>query len=307
MIKSFTVINYLGDSIKLELGRPEKSGFLIKSVLGLGPSKANINTTEVSTNDGSLFNSARLNQRNIVFDFIFVDSVNRENVEAVRQKSYKYFPLKKNLDLLIETDNRIVKTTGYVESNEPNIFSSQEGSQISIICPDPHFYSAGPDGNNTTVFYGVESVFEFPFSNESLTDPLIVFGNIQNKTENVITYKGDSEIGITIQIHAIGGAGSITLYNTGTRESMRIDTVKLEALTGSGIVAGDDIIIKTQKGDKSITLIRGGKTTNILNCLDKRSDWFSLAKGDNIFAFTAESGTTNLQLWIDNKVIYEGV
>lgn len=307
MIKSFTVINYLGDSIKLELGRPEKSGFLIKSVLGLGPSKANINTTEVSTNDGSLFNSARLNQRNIVFDFIFVDSVNRENIEDVRQKSYKYFPLKKNLDLLIETDNRIVKTTGYVESNEPNIFSSQEGSQISIICPDPHFYSAGPDGNNTTIFYGVESVFEFPFSNESLTDPLIVFGNIQNKTENVITYKGDSEIGITIQIHAIGGAGSITLYNTGTRESMRIDTVKLEALTGSGIVAGDDIIIKTQKGDKSITLIRGGKTTNILNCLDKRSDWFSLAKGDNIFAFTAESGTTNLQLWINNKVIYEGV
>ena len=307
MIKSFTVTNYLGDSLKLELGRPEKSGFLIKSVSGLGPSKANINTTQVSTNDGSLFNSARLNQRNIVFEFIFVESVNRENIEDIRQKSYKYFPLKKNLDLLIETDNRIVKTTGYVESNEPNIFSSQEGSQISIICPDPHFYSAGPDGNNTTVFYGIESVFEFPFSNESLTDPLIVFGNIQNKTENVITYRGDSEIGITIQIHAVGETGSITIYNTGTREIMRIDTVKLEALTGSGIVAGDDIIIKTQKGDKSITLIRGGKTTNILNCLDKRSDWFSLAKGDNIFAFTAESGTTNLQFWIENKVIYEGV
>lgn len=307
MIKSFTVTNYLGDSIKLELGRPEKSGFLINSVSGLGPSKANINTTEVSTNDGSLFNSARLNQRNIVFEFIFVESVNRETIEDVRQKSYKYFPLKKNLDLLIETDNRIVNTTGYVESNEPNIFSSQEGSQISIICPDPHFYSAGPDGNNTTVFYGIESVFEFPFSNESLTDPLIVFGNIQNKTENVITYRGDSEIGITIQIHAIGEAGGITIYNTGTRESMRIDAIKLEALTGSGIVAGDDIIIKTQKGDKSITLIRGGKTTNILNCLDKRTDWFSLTKGDNIFAFTAESGTTNLQFWIENKIIYEGV
>lgn len=307
MIKSFTVTNYLGDSMKLELGRPEKSGFLIKSVTGLGPSKANINTTEVSTNDGSLFNSARLNQRNIVFEFIFVESVNRENIEDVRQKSYKYFPMKKNVDLLIETDNRIVKTTGYVESNEPNIFSSQEGSQISIICPDPHFYSAGPDGNNTTVFYGIESVFEFPFSNESLIEPLIVFGSIQNKTENVITYRGDSEIGIIIQIHAIGEAGSITIYNTGTREIMRIDAVKLETLTGSGIVAGDDIIINTQKGDKSITLIRGGTATNILNCLEKGSDWFSLAKGNNIFAFTAESGTTNLQFWIDNKVIYEGV
>lgn len=305
MIKSFTVTNYLGDSIKLELRRPEKSGFLIKSVSGLGPSKANINTTEVSTNDGSLFNSARLNQRNIVFEFIFVETINGESIEDVRQKSYKYFPLKKNVDLLIETDNRIVKTTGYVESNEPNIFSSQEGTQISIICPDPYFYSAGP--NNTTVFYGVEPVFEFPFSNESLTDPLITFGNIHLKTENVITYKGDAEIGVTIHIHAIGEAKNITIYNTGTREVMRIDTTKLESLTGSGIVAGDDIIIKTQKGEKSITLIREGKSFNILNCLDKRTDWFTLAKGDNIFAFTAESGTTNLQFWIENKVIYEGV
>lgn len=307
MIKSITVTNYLGDSIKLELGRPEKSGFLIKSVSGLGPSKANINTTEVSTNDGSLFNSARLNQRNIVFEFIFVETINGESIEDIRQKSYKYFPLKKNLDLLIETDNRIAKTTGYVESNEPNIFSSQEGTQISIICPDPHFYSAGPGGNNTTVFYGIEPVFEFPFSNESLTDPLIVFGNIQLKTENVITYKGDTEIGVTIHIHAIGEVENITIYNTGTREIMRINTVKLEALTGSGIVAGDDIIIKTQKGDKSITLIREGQYINILNCLGKETDWFTLAKGDNIFAFTAESGTTNLQLWIENKVIYEGV
>jgi hypothetical protein len=307
MIKSITVTNYLGDSIKLELGRPEQSGFLIKSISGLGPSKANINTTEIITNDGSLFNSARLNQRNIVFEFIFVESINRESIEDIRQKSYKYFPIKKNVDLLIETDNRIVKTTGYVESNEPNIFSSQEGAQISIICPDPYFYSAGPDGNITTVFCGIESVFEFPFSNESLTQPLIVFGSIQNKTENVITYRGDAEIGITIQIHAIGEASNITLYNTGTREIMRIDTSKLESLTGSGIVAGDDIIINTQKGDKSITLIREGKSINILNCLDKRTDWFSLAKGDNIFAFTAESGVTNLQLRIDNKVIYEGV
>ena len=307
MIKSITVTNYLGDSIKLELGRPEKSGFLIESISGLGPSKANINTTEASMNDGSLFNSARLNQRNIVFEFIFVETINGESIEDVRQKSYKYFPLKKKLDLLIETDNRIAKTTGYVESNEPNIFSSQEGSQISIICPDPHFYSAGPDGNNITVFYGIEPVFEFPFSNESLTDPLITFGNIHFKTENVITYKGDTEVGVTIHIHAIGEAENITICNTRTREVMRIDTTKLESLTGSGIVAGDDIIIKTQKGDKSITLIREGETTNILNCLEKETDWFTLVKGDNIFAFTAESGTTNLRFWIENKVIYEGV
>ena len=307
MIYSIVVTNYLGDRIKLELGKPDVSGFLIKSITGLGPAKANVNTTEVSTNDGSLFNSARLSQRNIVLDMVFINTVYGESIEDLRQKSYKYFPLKKSVELTIETDNRYVKTTGYVESNEPNIFSSQEGTQISIICPDPYFYSAGEDGNNVTDFYSIDPMFEFPFSNESLDEPLLVFGEIQIKTEGVITYHGDSEIGVMIYIHAIGPATNINIYNTETREVMRINTEKISSLTGKGIVASDDIVINTAKGEKSITLIREGVSYNILNCLDKNTDWFTLAKGDNIFAFTADSGVTNLQFRVENKVIYEGV
>lgn len=307
MIYSIVVTNYLGDRIKLELGKPDVSGFLIKSITGLGPAKANVNTTEVSTNDGSLFNSARLSQRNIVLDMVFINTVYGESIEDLRQKSYKYFPLKKSVELTIETDNRYVKTTGYVESNEPNIFSSQEGTQISIICPDPYFYSAGEDGNNVTNFYSIDPMFEFPFSNESLDEPLLVFGEIQIKTEGVITYHGDSEIGVMIYIHAIGPATNINIYNTETREVMRINTEKISLLTGKGIVARDDIVINTAKGEKSITLIREGVSYNILNCLDKNTDWFTLAKGDNIFAFTADSGVTNLQFRVENKVIYEGV
>lgn len=307
MIYSLAVTNYLGDRIKLELGRPENTGFLVKSITGLGPVKANVNTTEVATNDGSMFNSARLSQRNIVIQLAFVHSIYGEDIEEIRQKSYKYFPIKKNVELIIETDNRYVRTIGYIESNEPDIFSKQEGTQISIICPDPCFYSASEDGNNVTDFYSIDPVFEFPFSNESLSEPLLIFGEIQIKTEGVITYHGDSEIGVMIYIHAIGPATNINIYNTETREDMSINTTKLEALTGKGIVASDDIIINTLKGEKSITLVREGKSYNILNCLDKNTDWFTLVKGDNIFAFTAESGVTNLQFRIENKVIYEGV
>lgn len=307
MIYSFAITNYLGDRVKLELGKPEVSGFLIKSVTGLGPVKANVNTTEVVTNDGSMFNSARLSQRNIVFQLAFVETVYGETIEDIRQKSYKYFPAKKSVEIVIETDNRYVKIKGYVESNEPDIFSSQEGTQISIICPDPYFYSAGEDGNNVTDFYTIDPMFEFPFSNESLTDPLLIFGEIQIKTEGVITYHGDSEIGVVIYIHAIGPATNINIYNTETREVMMINTTKLEKLTGKGLVASDDIVINTTKGEKSITLVREGASYNILNCLDKNTDWFTLSKGDNIFAFTAETGVTNLRFRIENQVIYEGV
>ena len=150
-------------------------------------------------------------------------------------------------------------------------------------------------------------MFEFPFSNESLSECLLEMGNIENQTEKVIVYSGDSEIGVTITINAVGSAGNITIYNTGTREIMRISNDKIAKMTGSGIITGDDIIICTIKGKKSIYLLRGGVTTNILNCIDRNSSWFQLVKGDNIFAYTAESGSNNLQFKIENQILYEGV
>lgn len=306
MIKSITATNYLGESIKLELARPELSGFAIKSISGLGPVKAEINTTEVATVDVSRYNSARLTNRNIVLSLVYF-SDGSVPIEDIRQKSYKHFPIKKNVKLVVETDNRLAEISGYVESNDPNIFSKVETAEISIICPDPFFYSSGEQGTNTTIFFGVEPMFEAPFSNESLTEPLIEVGIIHNKTENVVTYLGDAEVGIKITINAIGPVSDISIYNTLTREIMRIDVTKLAALTGSGIIAGDEIDICTEKGNKYITLLRNGVLTNILNCLDKNADWFQLSKGDNLFAYVAESGSENLQFRIEHKIVYEGV
>lgn len=306
MIKSITVTNYLGESIELELARPEKSGFVVKSVTGLGPGKADINTTEVSTNDGSLYSSARLPSRNIVISLGFLWS-HMDSIEELRHKSYKYFPLKKQVKLLIETDKRKAEIEGYVESNDPSIFSRDEGADISIVCPNPYFHSAGDEGSSITVFYGISPMFEFPFGNESLGDNLLEFSSIENKTEQVITYNGDSEVGVTINIHARGSASNITIYNTGSREVMKINTDKLALMTGYGLTSGDDIVVCTVKGSKSIRLLRNGESINILNCLDRNADWFQLVKGDNIFAYTAETGGNNLEFRIEHRVLYEGV
>lgn len=304
MIKSVTITNHLDESIKLDLFNPEESGFIIKNIEGLGPVKANINFKELATNDGSIDNSARLSSRNIVMSLRFIES---PTIEETRLKSYKYFPIKRNIKFLIETDGRICETIGRVETNAPTIFSDAEGCQISILCPSPYFYSAGEDGVNRTIFYGTEPLFEFPFSNESLTEDLIEFGSIENRTEGTIYYDGDAEIGITIRIHAVGEAEGLVIYNTKTREIMRINDDKLKSLIGSGIQAGDEITITTSRGEKGIYMLRGGVTTNILNSLEKPIKWFQLSKGDNTFAYTASAGLTNLQFRIENKVIYEGV
>lgn len=304
MIKTITITNYLGDSITIDLLRPEFSGFMVKEISGLGPAKANINTTTITSSDGELYNMARLGSRNIVMSLYFMDAT---TIEEVRLKSYKYFPIKKPLTLRIKTDSREAEIKGYVESNEPNIFSKQEATDISIICPDPYFYSTGEKGTQEVIFSGITPLFEFSFENNSLIENLIEFGNVENLTEKNVYYDGDSEIGVTLTIHALGEATNITIYNTGTRESMKIDTNKLKELTGSRIIASDEIIITTIKGSKSIYLLRNGTITNILNCLDKSANWFQLTKGDNIFAYTAETGSSNLQFKILNNIIYEGV
>lgn len=301
MIKSLKVTNYLNESIVLELTNPEKSGFYIRDITGLGPPVANINLTEVSTNDGALFNSSRAASRNIVITLGFLWN---KTIEDVRHLSYKYFPIKKRLKLTIETDNRIAEAYGYVESNEPIIFSEQQTTQISIICPNPFLYS---EEKMVTTFEGVVSMFEFPFSNESLNENLIVMGEIWPEATRSVFYQGDAEIGVVIHIQALGVVSDITIFDPETGMKMVINTERLVELTGSGIVEGDYIIISTIKGDKHITLIRDGIETNILNALNRDAFWFQLRKGDNVFAYTAEFGLSNVVFRIENQIAYEGV
>lgn len=212
MIKSVTVTNYLGESLKMELTNPYDSGIAITDITGIGPGKADINVTELTSSDGSLYNSARLGTRNIVMTLRFMIA---PDIETVRQKSYKYFPIKKELILTFETDNRSCYIAGYVESNEPVIFDENEYTQISIMCPDPYFYSTEA---NAMVFSGVVPMFEFEFSNEtengSNEERNIIMSEIEVAQEQTVYYNGDSEIGVTIQIHAIGTVENVTIYNT---------------------------------------------------------------------------------------------
>lgn len=304
MIKSLTVTNYVGDSWEIELAKPEKYGIAITDITGIDAVTADIYDQEMASSDGSIYTSSRATKRNIVISATLLPVT---TVEEVRHLLYKMFPVKHATALRFETETRVCEINGYVESNAHVIFKEQVTIQVSVICPYPYFHSVEGDGSNVTYFYGIEPMFEFPFSNESLTDNLIEFGEIVNRKENVIVYEGDEDTGIIIRIDAFGSAGSITIYNVLTRESMRLDNDKLQKMTGKRISQGDSIIISTVKNDKYIQLLRDGVYTNILNCLDRDSDWIGLSNGDNVFAYAADSGADNLQFRIEHDILYTGV
>lgn len=307
MLKSVTITNYLGASVTYSMEGPtidDETGLFITGIDGLGPVKADINMTSLATANGDIFNSARLGGRNVVLKAAFTYA---ETIEEARLLSYKFFPIGHKVKFHIETENRIAETEGYVESNEPDIFSKQSTTQVSILCESPWFASVDEEGNQTTNFSNVIEEFEFPFSNESTTEKLIEFGSIVNKKENTVYYDGDAETGCKIVLHAIGAVEMVSIYNIKTGEKMVLDTDKLETLTGDKIIYGDTITINTVKGNKYIHLLRNGVTTNILNILGKDSDWFQLAKGDNLFAYTATYGEANIYFSVETQILFEGV
>lgn len=302
MIKSIKVTNPKGESLVLDLFHPEKSGLIVRSISGLGPPKANINSTDLATADGALYSSARASTRNIVFNLQFMFA---PTIEDSRQLTYKYFPLKKLVKIEVETDNRSLETSGYVESNQPDIFSKEETTQISIICLDPFFYDPNP---SVTQFATVTPTFEFPFSNESTSENLIEFGTINLDTRSTIDYIGDVDTGVLITIHALGSvSGSLTIYNVETQEKMVVDLAKIKTLIGKDYGSGDDIIISTVSGDKYVRVLHDGKYTNAIAAIEKLADWFQVSVGRNIFNFTVTKGIENLVMSFSYRNAYGGI
>lgn len=195
MLKKVVITNCFGECMEYAIDGVQAenpSGLIITSIDGLGPVKADINMMDLATTDGQLYNSARLSGRNIVIKALFTHA---SSIEEARLLSYKYFPIKKKLKFHIETDERIGETEGYVESNEPDIFSSQSGCQISILCENPYF-----DGGEIVYnFNDTVPNFKFAFGNESLDERLIkISENATSDTERELIYNGDIDTGVEL-------------------------------------------------------------------------------------------------------------
>lgn len=295
MLKRVRVINTDKTETVLELRQPMDSGLAIKSITGLGPPLATVNTTALASGLGDVFNSALVSKRNILFSFKFMDS---PSVETIRQSTYRLFPVRSFVELVFETTNRTLWTRGAVESNTPDIFSRDSGCTISVVCPDPFFYAWGDGSNQVTKFNGVDPLFEFPFSNESTTQKLLEFGDVYQFDEKSIMYMGDSETGMLISIQMGGTVKGLKLHNRDTNQFIGLDYVFQD---------GDRVLISTIKGSKKIKLLRAGVTHNILGYLAAGSTWLSLIPGRNTFAFTALEGEENVSISLENFLVYEGV
>ena len=157
------------------------AAYVITSIDGLNPPRANINTTINADSDGSVFNSAYLTDRQIIITMAI-----NSPAELNRINLYRYFKNKMPITLYYSNSSRNVYINGYVKDFNVEFFNQKQIAQITIDCLNPYFLEVEQSKNKIS---GIIDKFEFPFSVEK-NENLIPFPYLNStRTINGINWE----------------------------------------------------------------------------------------------------------------------
>lgn len=163
MIKTVSVVNQFGDEISTNFVGAYEAPYVITKIEGHGPVGADINLTQFATNDGAMYNSARVGERTMTLTLAVVAQPGK-TIEHARRWIYKTYAVKNRVEMAFVTDTGTYIITGYVEKCEPDIFEKITKVKITIVCPDPYFYAPA---NTVKSISSVKGGFEFPFADNA--------------------------------------------------------------------------------------------------------------------------------------------
>ena len=251
--------NELGEILTLTGQEPV---YQVLEIQGLNPPPAQINNTSIAGMDGALFNSSKLNTRNIVI-YIKING----DADTNRLRLYRFFSTKNWCKFYYKNSKLDVAIEGRVEVADCNPFNEEEIAQISIICPQPYFKSIDEiveDFNNVT------ALFTFPFSIDE-NSPVVISEIDPNKGTDVDN-ASDTSVGAVIHLLFYQAASTAAVFNVSTAKHIGLSYAFLP---------GDEVFINTNSGSKSVRLLRGGQYRSIFPALTPESTFFQLQPGIN--------------------------
>ena len=274
--------NESGEALELTFNR----AYSVLGVDGANPPKASISTAAVSGIDGAVFIGSRIEPRNIVITLAV-----HPPVEANRIRLFSIFRVKRWIRIRYRNAHRSVYIDGYVESVELTPWAQSVQPIISIICPNPFWLS---DADTNIRFSGSLALFEFPFS---IPSSGIEFSQVLKETAATVDV-GEIETGGIITFRALGAVTNPIFYN---RTAQTFIGVNIE-------MQEDDLVtICTERGKKSVTLLRSGTVTNLINSRATGSTWLTFFPGKNSIDYDATSGADDLDVTVTIRRKFEGV
>ena len=276
--------------VKIENERGEVLDFSVSPrylamLTGTGPPAATINRAKVSVADGTRFNSATVNERELLLTVYILRDIAR-----ARQKLYRFITTKSRVKIYYQADGLDVYIEGYVETAEINPWEQNQNVQVSIICPMPFWQDV--DSTYTDASQ-VSKLFEFPFAIEEAG---IELSTVNTGTSTLIENDGTVEAGVTFVITATVRSSNPRVHNLSTGEFIGVHTT---------LEPGDQLEICTVVGSKRVTHIRGGVRTNYINTLMMGSSWLQMVVGANEYSYTVDDGECELGVYHTN--MYTGV
>lgn len=238
---------------------------------------------------GVSITSTSLKERSItVTGWIIADT--EEEMDERKQFLNRYFDPRYEIDVMYKNyflrfvpDNTVKYGTSEKENNDTIV-----QFQIKGTCADPLFSEI--NGSKETIAATI-ATFHFPLiMSTNLYERGIVFGYRQPSLTAKVTNKGAVEVGMKIVFKAIGELTNPRLIDVDTREFVAIE---------KSMVAGEEIIINTNVGEKSIQGKIGNEDySNYFMYKDLDSTWLQLRLGDNLFRYDADSGLDNLEVYL---------
>lgn len=285
MMYEFSIENSAGNRIDLT----NSSRCAVYQIDGLCPVPATLNFTDIAGQDGGLYNSGRIQKRNIVaYIKLYPD------VEENRNYLYSFLVPKSKVRCYFQNTLHDVYIDGYVETCDVTPFSNNEVIQTSIICPNPFWNEANIQDISFSV---VDNAFEFPFSasKEGLT-----LGEIK-RTYSTIVSAGNAGGGFIFELHISGNVEKPKLYNMTTGEFWGFENTRIK------FYDGDIVRVNTNIGEKNATLIRLYNALSLVGDMSDGSSFIQLVPGENQLMITADSGVENIDVFVKYQKHFLGV
>lgn len=226
------------------------SGLIVEDIGGLGPVKASIVSSSFAGLDGSQYQSSRRENRNITIRLALEPDYYTTSVRDLRTMLYRFFMTKSQVNLTFYmADGLVVTIDGRVESCEPVLFTNEPKVDISILCFDPDFLVPTP--------------------------ATLSGGTVSDTTETLVHYDGSIEAGITFTLNLNRSLSAFTIYHKLPDNSVRTSDFAIS------LASGDTFTFNTVSGNKFVTLVRSGVSTNPLYAMSPQSNWIELQPGDN--------------------------
>ena len=168
-----------------------------------------------------------------------------------------------------------------------------QGFTVQLRCLNPFWRKENETRNDIATWIGG---FEFPEEIPIETGWEIGFRQ-PSLIVNVFN-DGDVKTGIRVAFRALGVVQNPSILNVDTQEFIKLNLT---------MAAGDVLTVSTGYGEKEVTLLRGGITTDAFRYLDVDTSYLQLGVGDNLLRYAADGSLDNLEVTIYHNDLYLGV